>query len=184
MSSARTSYRENDVRGASPVRLVVLLYEQLVQDLMQAAQALEQNDIALRTNRINHAVLVVGHLQSALDPDKGGKVAKDLDDFYDTLRKSLVQVQFLPSKGGFSQLHRVGLHRELFAFTQTLMTIVISVAIAFLVPVTVSLPVDLVSGRHFVRRTVSIAKLLGFSRSTERERGSRAALIVCCTASK
>jgi flagellar biosynthetic protein FliS len=104
MTNARSSYRENDVRGASAARLVVLLYEQLVQDLRQALQALEQNDIELRTRRINHAILVIGHLQSPLDFANGGKVAKDLDHFYNVLRQNLVQVQFQPSKKGLRQV--------------------------------------------------------------------------------
>jgi flagellar protein FliS len=104
MTSPRTAYRENDVRGASPVRLVVLLYEQMIQDLTQAAQAIEQNDILLRTKRINHAILVIGHLQSPLDFANGGKVATDLDQFYNVLRQKLVEVQFHPSKLGIDYL--------------------------------------------------------------------------------
>lgn len=104
MTNARTTYRENGVRGATAVRLVVLLYEQIIQDLAQAAQAIEQNDIVLRTKLINHAILVIGHLQSPLDFDQGGKVAKDLEHFYNVLRQNLVQVQFFPSKAGIQQL--------------------------------------------------------------------------------
>jgi flagellar protein FliS len=103
MTNPRTAYRENDVRGATAVRLVVLLYEQLVQDLSQALHAIEQNDIELRTKRINHAILVIGHLQSPLDFANGGKVAQDLDNFYNVLRQNLIQVQFHPSQAGLSQ---------------------------------------------------------------------------------
>src|SRR6266403_6222388 len=103
MTNPRTAYRENDVRGATAVRLVVLLYEQLVQDLRHALQAIEQNDIELRTKRINHAILVIGHLQSPLDFANGGKVAQDLNHFYNVLRQNLVQVQFHPSQAGLSQ---------------------------------------------------------------------------------
>jgi flagellar biosynthetic protein FliS len=81
-----------------------LLYEQIIRDLTQAAQAIEQNDIELRTRCINHAILVVGYLQSPLDFGKGGKVAKDLDQFYNALRQNLMQVQFFPSKIGMNQL--------------------------------------------------------------------------------
>jgi flagellar biosynthetic protein FliS len=104
MTNVPKAYREADVRGATAVRLVVLLYEQIVRDLTQAAQAVEQNDIELRTRCINHAILVVGYLQSPLDFGKGGKVAKDLDQFYNALRQSLMQVQFFPSKIGMGQL--------------------------------------------------------------------------------
>jgi len=104
MTNARTTYRENNVGGASAERLVVLLYEQIVQDLTRAAQAIAQNDIMLRTKLINHAILVIGHLQSPLNFDQGGKVAKDLEHFYNVLRQNLVQVQFFPSKAGIQQL--------------------------------------------------------------------------------
>src|SRR5579863_2325671 len=86
MTTPRMAYREADVRGATAVRLVVLLYDQLIQDLTRAAQAIELNHIELRTNSINHAILVIGYLQSPLDFEKGGKVARDLDHFYNTLR--------------------------------------------------------------------------------------------------
>jgi flagellar secretion chaperone FliS len=102
--SFQQSYREAAVRGASPVGLVVRLYEQMIEDLRHVAIAIEKNDIRRRTQRIKHAILIVGHLQSTLDFDKGGKVARDLDDFYNTLRQSLVWVQSHPSKRGVAQL--------------------------------------------------------------------------------
>lgn len=103
MENARTSYRENEVRGASPVRLVILEYEQLVQDLRQAMCALEKNEVAERTDYLNHAILVIGHLQSALDFEKGGRAAEALERFYNVLRQNLIQVQFAPSRQGFEQ---------------------------------------------------------------------------------
>ena len=103
MTNPRTAYRENDVRGATALRLVVLLYEQLVLDLRQALHALENHDIELRTHRINHAILIIGHLQSPLDFINGGRVAQDLDNFYNALRQNLVYVQFHPSKSGIRQ---------------------------------------------------------------------------------
>ena len=89
--------------GASPVGLVVRLYGQIVEDLRQAANAIEQADIGGRTKCINHAIVVIGHLQSALDSINGSKVAKDLDHFYNVIRQNLVQVQFYPSKRGLAQ---------------------------------------------------------------------------------
>jgi len=98
------SYREATVRGANPIELVVRLYEQMIEDLRQVATAIEQNDIERRSKRIKHAILIVGHLQSSLDFAKGGKVAKDLDNFYNAVRQSLMWVQFHPSKRGVTQL--------------------------------------------------------------------------------
>jgi flagellar secretion chaperone FliS len=98
------SYREATVRGASPVGLVVRLYEQLIEDLRQASMAIEQNDIERRSNRIKHAILIIGYLQSPLDFAQGGKVAQDLNHFYNALRQNVVWVQFHPSKRTVTQL--------------------------------------------------------------------------------
>jgi flagellar secretion chaperone FliS len=92
------------VRGASPLELVVRLYEQIIEDLRQAAKAIAQNAIEERSQRIKHAILVVAHLQSSLDFTQGGKVAQDLNRFYNVLRQNLLHLQFHPSQGGVAQL--------------------------------------------------------------------------------
>ena len=76
------------------MQLVLRLYEQIIEDLRQALKAIEQNQIDLRTNKINHAILVIGHLQSRLNFQAGGKVAQDLNRFYDVLRRELLRAQF------------------------------------------------------------------------------------------
>ena len=90
---ARLSYREAAVRGASPLKLVVLLYEQALDDLRRALAAIEQGQIEERTNRINHAIKVIGHLHASLDLERGGTVARDLERFYGVVRKGLMEAQ-------------------------------------------------------------------------------------------
>lgn len=95
--NAGRMYREGTVQGASPAALVARLYEQMIHDLQQAMKALEQNDVELRTSKINHAILVIGYLESQLNFDAGGKVAEDLKNFYDILRENLLQAQLRQS---------------------------------------------------------------------------------------
>jgi len=99
----RTAYREDSARGARPVRLVVLLYEQIIDDLRQAVHAIEQNNIELRTNKINHAICVIGYLQSSLNKQAGGQVAGNLERFYEQLRGNLANAQFRVSRAILSQ---------------------------------------------------------------------------------
>ncbi len=87
------SYREAAVAGASPVRLVILLYEQAMEDLRRALTAQRNGDIEGRTREMNHALLVIGHLQATLDRDQGGEVAANLERFYAQLRAGLVEAQ-------------------------------------------------------------------------------------------
>ena len=97
------SYREAAVAGASPVRLVILLYEQAMEDLRRALAAHSRGDIEGRTREINHAILVIGHLESTLDPEQGGKVAENLALFYRHLRSALVEAQCQQSAAGMEQ---------------------------------------------------------------------------------
>jgi len=94
---ARTSYRAAAVRGADPLRLVIFLYEQVVEDVRRALAALRRGDIETRTREINHALNVIAHLQGTLDTDLGGEVARNLHRFYNLVRKGLVEAQFQQS---------------------------------------------------------------------------------------
>jgi len=97
------SYREAAVAGASPVRLVILMYEQAMEDLRRALAAHAGGDIEGRTREINHALLVIGHLQATLDKDQGGKVAENLARFYDQLRAGLAEAQCRQSAAALEQ---------------------------------------------------------------------------------
>jgi flagellar protein FliS len=90
---ASSAYRRSDGHSASPVRLVIMLYEQLVKDLQRAIAAIEKKDVTRRTNELDHALRVVGQLQGTLDLEEGGEVAKNLDRYYHNLRASLFDAQ-------------------------------------------------------------------------------------------
>lgn len=85
------------MRGASPVRLVICLYEQAIEDLRQAVLAFEKGDIEGRTGKINHAITVIGQLQGSLDMQRGAEVARNLERFYNVIRSGLAQAQLQQS---------------------------------------------------------------------------------------
>jgi len=94
---AKSSYREAAARGATPVQLVILLYEQAIEDLRRAVIALEKGDIEARTQGINHALAVLAQLQGSLDMKRGGEVAGNLHRFYSLMRASLIDAQLKQS---------------------------------------------------------------------------------------
>jgi flagellar secretion chaperone FliS len=97
----RLTYRESAVAGASPVRQVILLYEQAIEDLRRALTACRTGQVAgqveERTRQLNHAILILGCLQSSLDHERGGTVAANLERFYNQVRAGLVEAQFRQS---------------------------------------------------------------------------------------
>lgn len=98
MRDIARSYREESVRGASPVGLIVILYQEVHRSILKAQQALLQGHIEQRTLELSHAVEVIGHLQSTLDFEKGGDVALRLSRFYDLARAKILEANILSSK--------------------------------------------------------------------------------------
>ena len=90
---ASSAYRVNASHSAGPVRLVIMLYEQLIKDLQRALTAMDKKNIEARTFELNHAISVVGQLQGTLDKEEGGEVAQYLDRFYWQLRVALMEAQ-------------------------------------------------------------------------------------------
>ncbi|MGA8221455.1 MAG: flagellar export chaperone FliS [Candidatus Acidiferrales bacterium] len=98
MRDAARTYREEGVRGASPVGLIVILYQEVHRSILKAQQALLQGNIEQRTTELNHAVEVIGHLQSTLNFEKGGEVAPKLSRFYNVARAKILEANILSSK--------------------------------------------------------------------------------------
>lgn len=94
---AKAAYRQTAGGTANSVRIVVLLYEQLVEDVRRALKAAEQRDAEICTLEIDHALEVINHLQGRLDMERGGDVARNLECFYDLLRVSLLQANIQSS---------------------------------------------------------------------------------------
>ncbi len=91
MNDPARMYRESAVRYASPVGLVVILYEEVIRSLRRAHQATQQKNIEQRCLSLTHAVLVVGHLQAVLDFEKGADVAQNLSNFYNLARRVILE---------------------------------------------------------------------------------------------
>jgi flagellar secretion chaperone FliS len=85
------AYRESAVRGASPVGLIVILYEEIIRSIRRAQRAHAGGCIEERTNSMTHAIRVVGHLQGVLDFEKGGPLARELFAFYGLARTKLLE---------------------------------------------------------------------------------------------
>lgn len=99
MSDPARAYRESAVRGASPVGLIVILYEEIIHSMRKAQRDLQRGRIEERTRSLNHAIAVVGHLQGILNFEKGGRVARDLALFYDLMRGKILDANVRTDSG-------------------------------------------------------------------------------------
>lgn len=93
MTYDRKDYLQAAVAGASPVGLVVLLYERLVVDLTRALAAMEKGDMETRVAQINHAFLILGQLEGSLDSSRAPEAARTQARFYSMARAKILEAQ-------------------------------------------------------------------------------------------
>jgi flagellar biosynthetic protein FliS len=95
--SNELSYRKSAIEGASPIGLVIALYDTLWGDLRRAAAAIRENDIEKRCRELNHAALVLGQLENWIDLKNGGELAKNLTQLYAYLRAKMMEASIAKS---------------------------------------------------------------------------------------
>ena len=74
------AYNRGQVGSADPLRIVVLLYEGAIRFLGQAKERFD--DPATRGMALGRAHRIVSELLAALDYEKGGEIATNLDSIY------------------------------------------------------------------------------------------------------
>lgn len=89
----KRSYQETALRGATPIELVVVLYETAIEDMRRALAAMQQNDIETRVRHLSHALIVLQQLQGTLDFERGGSAARQFEQFYSLVRAKLLEAQ-------------------------------------------------------------------------------------------
>jgi flagellar protein FliS len=85
------AYRNSSIAGASPIGLIIILFDTLAADLRHAAIAINRHDIETRCKELNHATLVIGRLESWIDLENGGESAQHLSRFYALLRAKMME---------------------------------------------------------------------------------------------
>jgi flagellar secretion chaperone FliS len=99
-----SAYHQSKAFGATAVGQVIALYDTILRDLRQASAAIESGQIEQRVDRSNHALIVVGELQSVLDFQRGAESARILNSFYNVSRAMLTEASILSSRERFQEV--------------------------------------------------------------------------------
>lgn len=76
---------------ADPHRLIQMLFEGGLTRLAQARGAMEREQTALKGELLSKAIGIVGGLRQALDLEKGGEIAANLDRLYEYMTTRLME---------------------------------------------------------------------------------------------
>lgn len=94
-----------EILSASPDRLVIIVFDQLLVNLERARIAMEKGDVELRVTSLRRARGLVSELLATLDFDKGGSIAPQLADLYQFMMLQLVDVG---QRGDVAMVRRLG----------------------------------------------------------------------------
>ena len=93
MNSQLQIYRQqqvqHEIEQASPVRLVIMLYEKALALLRQSVKHIERNNVKGKGEALNRVVEIIGELQAVLNREEGGVVAQNLDNMYEFIIRSV-----------------------------------------------------------------------------------------------
>ncbi len=98
------AYRSASAEGATYTDLLLLVYDAIARDLLQAGQAAERMHVEARCRHVNHALLLLGHVESWISFLDDPMLGSSLVMFYDMLRTRLLQLQRLSSSKEFEDL--------------------------------------------------------------------------------
>lgn len=99
MVRAKEYYLEKEILQGSSLDHLVLLYNKAINLLKSAQKSIEKglNDpdlVKTKANSLSKALDIIIYLQAILDLEKGGEIAKNLQEIYAILIDELVAINF------------------------------------------------------------------------------------------
>lgn len=85
-------YEQTQVVTSSGVQLVVLLYDGAIQSMEMARREMQANNVREKARHLGRAIAIIGELNSVLDYEQGGDIARSLRRLYDYMMAELVEV--------------------------------------------------------------------------------------------
>src|SRR5512138_1736327 len=86
------TYQKTAVETAEPLQLIIMCYDAAIRDLKEAKSLHEKNDMDEAYRKIRHAQDIITELLVALDYEKGGDIARNLNRLYNFVLKQLIGI--------------------------------------------------------------------------------------------
>lgn len=84
-------YEQTQVVTSSGVQLVVLLYDGAIQSIEMAGRQIQAKNVREKARHLGRAIAIIGELNSVLDYEQGGDIARSLRRLYDYMLAELVE---------------------------------------------------------------------------------------------
>jgi flagellar protein FliS len=88
---AAQAYVQTHVQSRSPLELVVMLYDGLLRQIGDAGAALAARNLPAKGEAVSRALAILSELQSTLNMEQGGEIARSLDGLYTYVNGRLLE---------------------------------------------------------------------------------------------
>lgn len=100
-------YRKNAVNTASPLQLVIMLYDGAIRFMEQGKLAMADRDLNKQNESLQRAQKIIFELMSCLDMAKGGEIAQNLFSLYTYVVNELVDSNIKDDPSGIDRSLRI-----------------------------------------------------------------------------
>ncbi|MDD5231853.1 MAG: flagellar export chaperone FliS [Syntrophales bacterium] len=101
------AYRQANVETADPKRLVIMSYDAVISSLISARDHYRADEFEEKARSLQRAIDILCALISALDFDKGGEVARNLEALYNFMVRRLTEADLNRDMKGFDETIRM-----------------------------------------------------------------------------
>ena len=93
-----------EIAVADPHRLTQMLFEGALERIAVARGAMMQGNVPLKGQKISQAVDIIGGLRDALDHERGGQLAANLDSLYEYMTRRLLESNIHNDSAGLEEV--------------------------------------------------------------------------------
>jgi flagellar protein FliS len=101
------AYHSTGVMTADPKRLVIMCYEGAIDSLKLAKKMFIAKDFESKAKAITKAQGIISELMQALDFEKGGEIAKNLDAIYNYISRRIIEADIKRDLSGLDEAIRI-----------------------------------------------------------------------------
>ena len=85
------SYRKTNITTSDPLRLVIICYEGVIDNLKLAKEKIKEKDYEEKAKALIKAQDIIAELKCSLDFEKGGEIANNLESLYNYMLRRILQ---------------------------------------------------------------------------------------------
>ena len=92
LNHASNIYQRTAIETADPLQLIILCYDAAINDIKDAKELHERNEMDDAYRKIRHAQDIITELLVGLDYERGGDIARNLNRLYNFVLRQLIGI--------------------------------------------------------------------------------------------